>query len=581
MDRPDRPYAAAVCCTNAGGASAQEVMAAAGYSTPPKPWNFEHGFGGHKFGVRSAVGVVVGTACAQEEMSGRGSVSRGRGKGGGRGGGVPESASAEPPAATADTVRGRQRFLARLSSDAPAPAAKGKGGSSAAPAPSQNKGAAASAPAPTSGPAAWTVEQVGAWLDELGLGEYRATFKANHVTGYTLPLLSKELLKSELNVASLGHRLAITQAVSKLLPGEPAVLGGAAVPETLTSQLNGTANAVLSLRTELKREVAALRDALHEAKDVAKQAVKEAKEAAKGAKEAPRGKDGKAEAPAAIVTLAEALRKLEGDVDKLRSESAAADATLARSVKEALAAPPSGGSAPAKAPAAPPATGGKGRGKAGAEPAAEPLPKAEPKPKPEPKVVAVDPADLAADVSALSVKELRSLILKAGLNIKGCMDNYGDLDEAKLVERAAEAQRKLAAKAAAPGPQAKTKGKAEQAQKARSGPSASSPSSVQVSIVPTSSSTVLMQIGPSAPAAKAAKPNPSKQAQNKPTPGKPTNGKAKPTQATQAAAEQAPAKPAAPTVAPAVAAGAGTGALLATSIGVLSGSEVKFGFKLF
>lgn len=96
---------------------------------------------------------------------------------GGRGAGLP--------------LRGRRKFLAQMpddhEDDAPAPrAARGKGD------------------APSTGTKSWSVSEVGDWLATLGLGEYKAKFATHHISGAVLPLLSKDVLKSELGIPSLG-----------------------------------------------------------------------------------------------------------------------------------------------------------------------------------------------------------------------------------------------------------------------------------------------------------------------------------------------------------------------------------------
>jgi len=60
---------------------------------------------------------------------------------------------------------------------------------------------------------------VAAWLERLGLGEYAATFAANHIDAGTLASLTADDLR-ELGVASLGHRKKLLQAIAGLPQGE-------------------------------------------------------------------------------------------------------------------------------------------------------------------------------------------------------------------------------------------------------------------------------------------------------------------------------------------------------------------------
>lgn len=61
----------------------------------------------------------------------------------------------------------------------------------------------------------WTVEDVGLWLDQLQLGEYKDSFTDNAISGEHLTALDKDDL-SELGVKRLGHRMTIIKALQKL-----------------------------------------------------------------------------------------------------------------------------------------------------------------------------------------------------------------------------------------------------------------------------------------------------------------------------------------------------------------------------
>ena len=64
---------------------------------------------------------------------------------------------------------------------------------------------------------------VGAWLRNLGLGQYEAAFRDNSVDAELLPRLTSEDLK-ELGVASVGHKRKLLDAISDLrsVRGAPA-----------------------------------------------------------------------------------------------------------------------------------------------------------------------------------------------------------------------------------------------------------------------------------------------------------------------------------------------------------------------
>ena len=126
-------------------------------------------------------------------------------------------------------------------------------------------------PPSAAGPAGWGVAEVARWLSELGFKQYSETFKAHHVTGAVLPLLSKDVLKVDLSVASLGHRLLIVQAVRTLFPRAPLSSGDGAAATRLADvegQANKAASLVFAGQGEVQRltvEVGALKRALAQA----------------------------------------------------------------------------------------------------------------------------------------------------------------------------------------------------------------------------------------------------------------------------------------------------------------------------
>ena len=56
---------------------------------------------------------------------------------------------------------------------------------------------------------------VGAWLRNLGLGQYEAAFRDNSVDARVLPRLTGDDLK-ELGITSVGHRRIVLDAISEL-----------------------------------------------------------------------------------------------------------------------------------------------------------------------------------------------------------------------------------------------------------------------------------------------------------------------------------------------------------------------------
>eukprot|EP00824_Muranothrix_gubernata_P001639 TRINITY_DN11925_c0_g1_i1.p1 TRINITY_DN11925_c0_g1~~TRINITY_DN11925_c0_g1_i1.p1 ORF type:complete len:213 (-),score=45.24 TRINITY_DN11925_c0_g1_i1:61-660(-) len=60
----------------------------------------------------------------------------------------------------------------------------------------------------------WGTQEVGEWLETMGLGQYRGAFTENNVTGTELVLLEKDDLK-DLGMASVGHRLKLLDSVKR------------------------------------------------------------------------------------------------------------------------------------------------------------------------------------------------------------------------------------------------------------------------------------------------------------------------------------------------------------------------------
>ncbi|TSN12253.1 Diacylglycerol kinase eta [Bagarius yarrelli] len=61
----------------------------------------------------------------------------------------------------------------------------------------------------------WGAEEVGTWLDSLGLGEYRERFVARDIQGWQLAQLQRQDLK-DLGISKVGHVRRILQAIEEL-----------------------------------------------------------------------------------------------------------------------------------------------------------------------------------------------------------------------------------------------------------------------------------------------------------------------------------------------------------------------------
>ena len=59
------------------------------------------------------------------------------------------------------------------------------------------------------------MQQIGDWLQKLGLGQYAQRFAENNISFSVLPDLTDQDLK-ELEVSSLGHRRQLLRAISEL-----------------------------------------------------------------------------------------------------------------------------------------------------------------------------------------------------------------------------------------------------------------------------------------------------------------------------------------------------------------------------
>jgi class 3 adenylate cyclase len=83
---------------------------------------------------------------------------------------------------------------------------------------------------------------VGAWLRNLGLGQYEAAFRDNAIDADILPRLTGEDLR-ELGVASVGHRRKLLDAISELRspPTSTEPVSPAPLPSTRPEGVKGVA----------------------------------------------------------------------------------------------------------------------------------------------------------------------------------------------------------------------------------------------------------------------------------------------------------------------------------------------------
>eukprot|EP00892_Ulva_mutabilis_P005760 jgi/Ulvmu1/3556/UM166_0010.1 len=70
-------------------------------------------------------------------------------------------------------------------------------------------------------PSRWNSVDVGVWLCSIGMGQYKKAFLHNQVDGPLLLALDIGLLKHELRISSLGHRVAIYDAIVQLRACDP------------------------------------------------------------------------------------------------------------------------------------------------------------------------------------------------------------------------------------------------------------------------------------------------------------------------------------------------------------------------
>ncbi|KAK9324394.1 hypothetical protein V1517DRAFT_53409 [Lipomyces orientalis] len=82
----------------------------------------------------------------------------------------------------------------------------------------------------------WDVEEVGNWLERIGLWQYQESFAENDITGEVLIHLDHDFLK-DLGVSSVGHRLQILKAVYNIkIAQDIHVEAGQFVPLSLSEQ---------------------------------------------------------------------------------------------------------------------------------------------------------------------------------------------------------------------------------------------------------------------------------------------------------------------------------------------------------
>ena len=60
------------------------------------------------------------------------------------------------------------------------------------------------------------MDEVGEWLEAIGLGEYKSVFADNCIEGETLVSMTKSDVK-ELGVEKVGHRVKLDKEIKKLI----------------------------------------------------------------------------------------------------------------------------------------------------------------------------------------------------------------------------------------------------------------------------------------------------------------------------------------------------------------------------
>ena len=70
-------------------------------------------------------------------------------------------------------------------------------------------------------PSQWNSVDVGTWICSIGMGQYKKKFLHNQVDGSLLMALDIGLLKQELSISPLGHRVTIYDAITHLRACDP------------------------------------------------------------------------------------------------------------------------------------------------------------------------------------------------------------------------------------------------------------------------------------------------------------------------------------------------------------------------
>ena len=83
---------------------------------------------------------------------------------------------------------------------------------------------------------------VSAWLQDLGLQQYAELFEANDIDWELLADIDQQTL-TEIGIQSVGHRIRILEAISKL---QAPAAGGPAAAAAFTPRIATTANASTS-----------------------------------------------------------------------------------------------------------------------------------------------------------------------------------------------------------------------------------------------------------------------------------------------------------------------------------------------
>jgi len=65
-------------------------------------------------------------------------------------------------------------------------------------------------------PEKWSFKEVGSWLDDVHLGEYKPIFESSKIDGAMLLILTDDDLSTGLNISNFMHKKRIVKAIKVL-----------------------------------------------------------------------------------------------------------------------------------------------------------------------------------------------------------------------------------------------------------------------------------------------------------------------------------------------------------------------------